>query len=111
MKTAYYNAKVYTGTLPLCEAFTVENGRFGMTGSNDEILSSLSDTDLRIDLKGAFVCAGFNDSHMHLLSFGKSLYSAQLAAHTDSLAGMLDYMREYLKENPPREGQWVQGRG
>ena len=67
MKTAYYNAKVYTGTLPLCEAFTVENGQFGMTGSNDEILSSLSDTDLRIDLKGAFVCAGFNDSHMHLL--------------------------------------------
>ena len=111
MKTAYYNAKVYTGTLPLCEAFTVENGQFGMTGSNDEILSSLSDTDLRIDLKGAFVCAGFNDSHMHLLSFGKSLYSAQLAAHTDSLAGMLDYMREYLKDNPPREGQWVLGRG
>ena len=94
MKTAYFNAKVYTGTLPLCEAFTVENGRFGMTGSNDEILLSLSDTDVRIDLKGSFVCAGFNDSHMHLLSFGKSLYSAQLAAHTDSLAGMLDYMRE-----------------
>ena len=111
MKTAYYNAKVYTGSLPLCEAFIVENGRFGKIGSNDEILSLLSDTDTCVDLNGHFVCAGFNDSHMHLLSFGKSLRSAQLGAHTDSLSGMLEYVREYLNENPPREGQWLLGRG
>ena len=28
MKTVYHNAKVYTGTLPLVEAFAVEDGRF-----------------------------------------------------------------------------------
>lgn len=111
MKTAYYNAKVYTGTLPLCEAFIVEDGRFGATGSNAEILSSLSAGDLLIDLNGFFVCAGFNDSHMHLLSYGKSLRSAQLGSHTGSLSGMLEYLHEYLNENPPREGQWLIGRG
>ena len=28
MKTAYYNAQIYTGSLPLSQAFIVENGFF-----------------------------------------------------------------------------------
>ena len=111
MKTAYYNAKVYTGTLPLVSAFLVENGRFLQTGSDGEILSALSDGDARVDLGGRFVCAGFNDSHMHLLSFGNALRAANLAAHTRSLTGMLDYVRSFLSQHPPREGQWLLGRG
>ena len=35
MKTIYYNGAVYTGTLPLAEAFAVENGRFLFAGTND----------------------------------------------------------------------------
>ena len=111
MKTAYINARVYTGTLPLVSAFTVENGLFGLVGGNEEILASLSAADERVDLGGRFVCAGFNDSHMHLLGFGSTLRGARLEGHTDSLAGMIAYLKEYLKENPPREGQWLLGRG
>ena len=111
MKTAYYNARVYTGALPLRGAFTVENGFFTQVGGNEEILSALSPADARVDLGGRFVCAGFNDSHMHLLGFGSTLRGAQLSGHTGSLSGMLAYLREYLKNDPPREGQWLLGRG
>ena len=111
MKTAYYNAKVYTGKLPLVSAFLVENGRFLRTGSDEEILAALSDGDERVDLGGRFVCAGFNDSHMHLLSFGSALRMADLAAHTRSLSDMLDCVRSFLAQHPPRKGQWLLGRG
>ena len=52
MRTAYYNAQVYTGELPLCQAFLVENGRFQQVGSDQEILSILTAEDQRIDLHG-----------------------------------------------------------
>ena len=110
-KTAYYNARVYTGALPLCQAFLVEDGLFRLVGSNEEILSALSDGDERIDLRGRFVCSGFNDSHMHLLGFGSVLRAAQLAEHSGSLSGLLAYVRSYLAAHPSRAGQWLLGRG
>ena len=41
MRTAYYNAKVYTGTLPLAEAFIVEDDRFFAVGTSAEILTQM----------------------------------------------------------------------
>ncbi len=111
MKTAYFNAQVYTGELPLRRAFLVEDGLFLQTGGNEEILSALAESDARVDLGGRFVCPGFNDSHMHLLSYGNALRSAGLAGHTDSLSGMLAYLRSFLDETPPGKGQWLLGRG
>ena len=43
MRTIYFNAAVYTGTLPLQEAFGVENGRFFFVGSNDEARKQTAD--------------------------------------------------------------------
>ena len=111
MKTAFFNARVYTGTLPLCGAFLVEDGLIRRTGSDGEILAALSPGDGRVDLHGGFVCAGFNDSHMHLLGFGSMLRMARLAEHTGSLTEMLACLRAQLNENRPREGQWLLGRG
>ena len=88
MKTLYYNAAVYTGELPLQEAFAVEDGRFVFAGSSAEGLAAGADEI--VDLGGRFVCAGFNDSHMHMLNFGQALASAPLHLHTESLADMLD---------------------
>ena len=111
MRNIYYNGRVYTGELPLCSAFAVEDGRFTLTGDDETLLASAREGDALTDLSGRFVCAGFNDSHMHLLNFGQSLAAAQLAPHTESLAGMLDYLKSFLAANPPREGQWLTGRG
>lgn len=111
MKSIYYNAAVYTGETKLQQAFLVEEGAFTAVGTNEEILA-LADRDTVVtDLKGRFVCAGFNDSHMHLLSLGQSLKAAQLSRHTNSLAGMINYLRLFAAEHPPRDGQWLRGRG
>ena len=111
MRNIYYNGKVYTGELPLCSAFAVEDGRFTQVGDDETLLASAREGDQMTDLSGRFVCAGFNDSHMHLLNFGQSLAAAQLAPHTGSLADMLDALRRFLAAHPPREGQWLTGRG
>ena len=111
MRTIYYNGRVYTGELPLQEAFSVSDGLFDGVGRSEDLLSAARENDRCIDLKGSFVCAGFNDSHMHLLNFGQSLHAAQLAAHTGSLSELLRYLREYYSRHPVREGQWLTGRG
>ena len=111
MKTIYYNGQVYTGEGQLCEAFAVEDGKFLLAGDNESLRQLAGADDFICDLKGRFVCAGFNDSHMHLLNYGQSLSTAQLSEHTRSLKDLLHYLREFLREHPLREGQWLVGRG
>ena len=96
----FHNATVYTGQ-GFAQAFAVEDGRFVFAGSEAD-----APEGERIDLQGAFVCAGFNDSHMHLLNFGQSLHMAPLSRHTGSLADML----RCLKVSQPNRG-WIIGRG
>ncbi|MBE5776060.1 MAG: amidohydrolase [Clostridiales bacterium] len=105
MITVYHNARVYTGTLPLQEAFAVEDGRFIFAGSDQEA-QTLS-RDETVDLEGAFVCAGLNDSHMHLLSYGQALSTAPLQEHTRSLEDMISCLRA----TAPGRGGWIIGRG
>ncbi len=111
MKKIYYNGQVYTGALPLVQAFAEEDGRFVFTGSDEAALALAGPQDERTDLEGSFVCAGFNDSHMHLLNYGQFLLSAKLSEHTDSLAEMLSYTARFLSEHPRKTGQWLTGRG
>lgn len=111
MKTIYTNAKVYTGTLPLQEAFGEENGVICGVGSNAELLQTRQEGDKVVDLKGGFVCPGFIDSHMHVLNYGKFLQNADLSQHTDSLEGMLAYVSEFAAQHPPKGNEWIIGRG
>jgi len=105
MKTIYYNAIVYTGTLPLQDAFGVENDRFFFVGTNQKAKEQPADD--YVDLKGVFVCAGFIDSHMHLLNFGQALTIAPLHKNTGSLEEMI----RCLKLTTPGRGGWILGRG
>ena len=107
MKTIFYGGKVYTGQLPLREAFAVEDYKFIFAGSNEEALKLAGEGDTVIDLAGKFVCAGFNDSHMHLLNYGNSLRIAPLHEHTGSLREMLDCLR---RQTVSASG-WIIGRG
>ena len=38
MKTIYHHASVYTGQLPLVQAFVVQDGKFTFAGTNAEAL-------------------------------------------------------------------------
>lgn len=96
----FCNAVVYTGN-GFAQAFAVEDGRFAFVGADCE-----APEGERIDLGGAFVCAGFNDSHMHLLNYGQALRMAPLNEHTASLADMV----ECLRHTKPDRG-WIIGRG
>ncbi len=104
MTTTYYNGRIYTGD-GFADSFTVENGRFTRVGHR------IADGGVAIDLGGRFVCAGFNDSHMHLLNLGQTLAMSNLSAHTGSLSDMLDCLRAFIRETNPAPGAWVQGRG
>lgn len=110
MKTIYYNAKVYTGTLPLTEAFIVENDRFSFVGLSKDALAQRQENDEIVDLRGAFVCAGFNDSHMHLLGYGNTLSNARLEQHTQSLADVVQCLKDFAAQRTSRSG-WIIGRG
>lgn len=110
MKTIYYNGQVYTGN-DFQEAFIVENNHFTHVGTTQEILHLASDSDKCIDLNNNFVCAGFNDSHMHVFNYGKALRSAKLNEHTSSIQDVIDCMKTFIKENDIKENSWVLGRG
>jgi len=105
MRTVFYNASIYTGQLPLQQAFIVEDDRFVFAGTNEAALSQQADEV--INLNGAFVCAGFNDSHMHVLSYGSALICAPLHKHTHSLEDLINCM----KQTAPGRGGWILGRG
>ena len=107
MKTIYYNAQVYTGQLPLAEAFIVDADTFSFVGSTKDALALAAEEDLCIDLQNRFVCAGFNDSHMHLLSYGNALNMAPLHEHTGSLQEMIQCLKDH---NHTRNG-WILVRG
>lgn len=110
MKQIYFNGKVYTGELPLCEAFVVEDGRFKYVGDSETAKALMESEDELVDLEGRFVCSGFIDSHMHVLGFGKTLGEAALAEHTSSLEEMLSFLITFSEEKKGNNF-WILGRG
>lgn len=110
MKQLFTNGKVFTGEGPLQEAFALEDNRFTAVGSNAEILALRQEGDTLTDLEGRFVCAGFNDSHMHLLSYGYAMTCCDLMPCT-SVAALQDALRAYIAEHGIAPGAWVRGRG
>lgn len=108
MKKIFINAVVYTG-YDIKQAFIVEDNIFSFVGNNDDALKQAQDNDEIIDLNNRFVCAGFNDSHIHLLNLGQSLSYANLKKHTDSINNLKSYLIDYIKDNPNLD--WIVGRG
>ena len=95
MKTVFYNGNIYTG-LNHVSAFVLEDNKFIYVGNDKEALDLADSNDNKYNLNGTFVCAGFNDSHMHLLSLGRSLGVARLNQHTSSKKDMYEYLKEYV---------------
>ncbi len=109
MRTIYTGGQVFAGALPLAEAFIVEDGRFLAVGTDAEILALRQEGDAIVPLEGAFVCPGFNDSHMHLLNYGNTMEMCDLTgAATTSLAALQDALRSFATEHPE---SWLLGRG
>ena len=105
----FYHGNVFTGD-SFVEAFVVDGNHFVATGRSEELLEKYSYAT-KHNLNNKFVCAGFNDSHMHVLNDGYSLETIQLADHTSSLKEMKEYIAEEVKSRQIKEGQWIRARG
>lgn len=110
MKTIYTDARVFTGTGTFAEAFMVEDGRFTAVGSNPDILAQAAPEDAVVTLGGRFVCAGFNDSHMHLLNYGNVRAQCDLAG-AGSVAEVQSRLRAFMQEKGIQGDRWLMGRG
>ena len=109
MKTIYHGGQVFTGSLPLAQAFAVEDDRFLAAGTDEELLALRAEGDVLVDLAGRFVCPGFNDSHMHLVNYGNLMNMCDLTGSaTISLAAVQSALRAFAAAHP--EG-WIIGRG
>lgn len=109
MRTIYTGGRVFTGALPLQEAFTVEDGRFLAVGTEEVMLALKGPGDAIVPLEGRFVCPGFNDSHMHLLNYGNTMEMCDLTGEaTASLAALQEALRAFGAAHP--DG-WLLGRG
>lgn len=96
----FYNAHIYNSH---AQAFVEENEKILFVGSNEEALKYDGE---RIDLNWKYIYPGFNDSHMHLVNYGKFLKNVSLSDHTSSLEEMLKELKKNLKS-----GRWLIGRG
>lgn len=108
MKKAYIHGKIETITHGMVEAFQVENGKFNYVGNNQEALLGADEV---IDLKGQFVTAGFNDSHLHVLGYGHTLEMMNLSLWNTSLEDLLFQIKNYIQKNHWPSGVWLRGRG
>lgn len=107
MRTVYTDGRVFTGAGTMAEAMIVENGRFAAVGTAEEIRALTNPQDQVVSLNGRFVCAGFNDSHMHLLSFGNAMSQCDLYG-VRSLRELQERLRDFRETC---DGEWLRGRG
>ncbi|MCE7745239.1 MAG: amidohydrolase family protein, partial [Candidatus Heimdallarchaeota archaeon] len=91
---------------PQADALAVIDGKIIAIGSNSEITKEYSSAKKVLDLKGKFLCPGFNDTHTHLLSMASKSKDVSLDK-VQSPKEALEKIEERVKETP--KGKWVFG--
>jgi predicted amidohydrolase YtcJ len=106
------NGKIHTmdSSLPTAEACAVKGGKFAKVGSNEAVLRLKTEDTEVIDLHGKVLLPGFNDSHMHLFSFGYGLGMVNLLG-TKSVKDIIEKTKDFISEKKVSSGRWIQGRG
>ena len=104
-----HHGRVYTvnNRFETAQAFAVSDGKIIAVGSNEEILKKYSAKEM-IDAKGKPVYPGFIDAHAHFVSYGQSLYQADLFS-TNSWDELLNRLQKFAADNP--DEAWIRGRG
>ena len=101
MRKAFYNAKVYVEKGNYAQAVLVEDGIIKAVGTNEEILANAGDECEKYDCKGRTMIPGLNDSHMHLLMFGRTLQKAKID-DVKSIDEMIERCRKFIEDYPER---------
>lgn len=96
--------------LPLSQGLAISKGKIIEVGTSEEVLKLKENNTKVIDLQGKTLVPGFNDSHMHLLSYGYSLTMAGLNG-TTSMDEIVETTKAFIQEKSIADGKWVRGRG
>jgi predicted amidohydrolase YtcJ len=105
--TILYNGDIWTvdDKKPTAEAIAINDGKIIAVGSNEEVLKLRELNTFMLDLKGAFVVPGFNDSHIH--------FNSASAFHEFNImrAGTQEEFVERVKATMERlpQGEWITG--
>jgi len=109
VRLVIHNAKVYLGRESFAQAVLIHDDRIAATGTNEEIISKAQGAR-KIDASGGLLLPGFNDSHMHLYSFGRNKYRIRANGVT-SIDELVERGRDLIARIKPPEGSFVAGTG
>lgn len=112
MDLILYNGQIQTmqGIHDEVEAVAIKDGIIHEIGDTESILKLKTKDTNCIDLKGQFVIPGFNDSHMHLYSFGYTLSWVDCSKAT-SIQSIQEIVKSYIEDNKIPKGAWIRGWG
>ena len=91
---------------PHAEAIAIHNGKILAVGTTKDLETKYSKVKKVLDLKGKFLCPGFNDTHTHLLAISAKFKDVMLDK-VKSPQEALDKIEQKVKESPP--GKWIFG--
>jgi predicted amidohydrolase YtcJ len=104
------NGVFFTGNpmKPFAEMVAIRGNRIVGVGKSSDIHRHLRPTTRVIDCGGRFGCAGFNDSHVHLVAGGRSLEDVDFTGVSSELE-----MQKRILERAWKLpwGSWILGRG
>ena len=111
MDRIFYNGCIKTldDQYPLVSAVAVKNGIVMAVGSDDEIKAMAGPATEMVDLKGAFMCPGLIDSHMHLLLLSNKLRRTDIGV-AKTFQECMDIMAKAAEEKKGTDG-WAMGIG
>ncbi len=112
MRKLYFNGTIITvnENQPTVEAVLIENGKIIKVGSKDEVFELKdSETEL-VGLEGKTMLPGFIDSHSHITAVAQTLMIVNLS-EANSKEEFISMLKEYVKNNSPKAGEWVIGFG
>ena len=101
-----HNANVWTANTdaPTAKAFSIREGKILAIGDDEDVLASKSSSTKTIDANGAFVVPGFIDSHVHLMTGGRSLLNVDLR-NASSPEEFANKIKDFAKNIDP--GDWI----
>jgi predicted amidohydrolase YtcJ len=94
--------------VPTAQAVAVRAGRIAAVGSHDEVIETRGPNTRVIDLPGAMIVPGFQDSHIHAIEGGRVRVLCNLHEAGDAGA-YIRIVRDYAAAHPDRE--WILGGG
>ena len=111
----FINGDVLTmdGSNRVVEAISVRDDRIEQLGSTEDIMASVSDDTVVVDLRGRTLLPGFIDAHGHFPGSGLAVIAADVSSppigSVRNIDDLIAAMRAQVERTP--DGYWVQGAG